>query len=121
MRLILAVLLAQSVWPGASADDEYFQKEIFRVLKEKNGQFNSSMQMTRYRYGHRSSEIVKGDLEEKYSFKTNTGFYTRYRFGYPNSIENNLYNGKELYTYEEKRKRCHSYRPDKYEKWYHFR
>lgn len=120
---MLTVFLAQTLVPGASADDdEYFQKAIFRVLKEKNGQFDSSLNMTRIRYGHRSSEISKGDLEEKFCFKTNTGWYGKYMLYYDGGFEQYLYiNETELYNYNDARRRCRSYKLDEREKRYQFR
>lgn len=123
INLILALLLVHSVFTSASADDEYFQKAIFRALKEQNGQFNSEIQMTRYHSGHRWSHVLTNGQDEKFSFKTNTGLFTVYSWHYwsPAQVEHNLYvNGTEFYTFSAEDKSCYS--PSfKYGQWSYLR
>ena len=123
ISLILAFLFVQIVLPSASADDdEYFEKSIYRALKNKNGQFNSEMQMTRNFYGNRCFATVTKDHEEKFSFKTNTGKYSIFQFSNYNSPEHNHYvNGKEIYSFPEKGQYCYSKKMDKYEMQFHLR
>lgn len=122
-KIILSLLLVQIVLPNASAnDDEYFQKSIFRALKEKNGQFKSEMRIVEYDYGHRCSSIVTNDHEEKFSFKTNIGAFRIYQLGYFRFREHSLYvNGTEIYTYSNKSSYCYSETLDKYGTWYYLR
>ena len=112
--LILVLLLVQSLFTGASGndDDAYFQKAIFRKLKEKKAQFSSEMEMTEYSYGHRYSLISTADQEERFSFKTNNGFYSFYSSfeHFYTSPQHTLYlnESKELYSFSESKPYCRS-------------
>ena len=122
--LVIGLMLVQTELQCASADDdEYFQKSIFRSLKEKNGQFSSDMQMILYRFGHRHSVTIKSDQEEKFSFKSNTGIYNLYGGHFDsNQPEHTIYvNNKEIYTFLNRSRNCMSLKLDKYEKTYHLR
>ena len=116
--LFLAILFVPCVLTSASTDDEYFRKAVFRALKEGQGQFHSEMRMTRYHYGHRFQEVSTGDQEEKFSFQTNTGFYSFY--GSDFFRDHNLYvNGREFYSYSENQIYCESRKYDKWTPFYH--
>ena len=69
------------IYANATVDNEYFEKSIFRALKEKNGQFKSEIDFSFEYYGRKYGIAI---LKEKYSFKLDIGEvatkYNRSRF-----------------------------------------
>ena len=65
--IFLLFLIYQSL---ASNNDAYFEKSIFRALKEKNGKFTSKI-----RLNYTLSRVlrIREEIEEKYDFKLKNG------------------------------------------------
>lgn len=85
-----------------SADDDYFQKAIFPVLKAKNGQFSSeSLFVNQYDMDNQTEKIR---IEEKHSFKWISGNLKEYQVTNETKdkgltlLEESIYlNGTEFY------------------------
>lgn len=97
------VLLAYQTVLG-SADDEYFKKAVFPALKAQDGQFSSHVKFVRLFPNDRIQKYIK-EVEEKHSFKLNTGNVKERKFYYytgankfDDSEEVIYINGTEFYS-----------------------
>ena len=105
---LLSLLLGQT----ATTNEDYFEKSIFRSLKDEGGQFSSEITF--------KSELFTHNVTEKYNFKLNAGESTksvvRFKNKYYNSSDTNadvcLYinhaNSSEFYDYDPYHKVCFS-------------
>ena len=103
---LLSLLLGQI----ATKNEEYFEKSIFRALKEEGGQFSSEITF--------KSGLFTLNVTEKYNFKLNAGESTksivRFKDRYYNSSETDFYlyinhaNSSEFYDYNPSYKECFS-------------
>lgn len=77
---VLVLLACQTVL--ASADDDYFKKAVFRALKAKDGQFSSQVNYVVLSSKRGLTRNYTYGVEEKHSFKLNTGNVKEGRFFY---------------------------------------
>ena len=102
----LLILLNQTV----IANEDYFEKSIFRALKDEGGQFSSEITQ-HFFYNSKAGKPI--DVTEMYNFKLNAGqstkdirlFRNKYNYVY---LYTNHANSSELHQYDTRHKFCYS-------------
>lgn len=88
----------------ASADDEYFQNSVFRVLKDKGRQFRSQSKFERFF----DDFTIQIEQNETYGFNTSNGLLVERYVGYLISYSHLFLGGKEIHSFAVNKPDCYS-------------